>query len=169
MGINRVGNFDELAPAILDALSFDDEVLIEEWVSGVELAVSVIGTGAQARALPPVEIRPHTGFFSTVIRIDPDLVDYYAPVRPLSLAADEAEAARIRSLIEDAALEVHRSFGCRDLSRVDMFWDGQYAKVLEINVSPGMSELSLLPMASKAANIPFGTLLNDLLESALAR
>jgi D-alanine-D-alanine ligase len=167
MGINRVECYDELAPAILDALSFDDEVLIEEWVPGIELAVSIIGTGRTAIALPPVEIHPHTGFFSTEVRLDPDLVDYYAPVRPISLATDEAEAARIRSLIEEAALEVHRSFGCRDLSRVDLFWDGTNVKVLEINASPGMSELSLLPMASKAAGIPLGTLLNDLLDAAL--
>ncbi|MDR1083014.1 MAG: D-alanine--D-alanine ligase [Coriobacteriales bacterium] len=167
MGINKVDGPDELAPAILDALSFDDEVLIEEWITGVELAVSIVGTGSEATALPPVEICPHTGFFNTEVRLDPDLVDYYAPVRPSSLAGDAAEAARIRALIERAALEVHHSFGCRDLSRVDLFWDGDQVKVLEINVSPGMSELSLFPMASKAANIPLGTLLNNLLETAL--
>jgi D-alanine-D-alanine ligase len=169
MGINRVDSFDELAPAILDALSFDDEVLIEEWVNGVEIAVSIIGTGDDARTLPPVEIHPHTGFFNTQVRLDPDLVDYYVPVRSSSLASDEAEAVRIRALIEEAALEVHRSFSCRDLSRVDLFWDGEHVKVLEINVSPGMSEVSLLPLASKAANIPFGTLLNNLLATAINR
>jgi D-alanine-D-alanine ligase len=169
LGINRVEGFDELAPAILDALSFDDEVLIEEWVQGVELAVSVIGTGSEARVLPPVEICPHTGFFNTEVRLDSDLVDYYAPVRLSSLADDEAEAVRIRSLIEATALEVHHSFGCRDLSRVDLFWDGKQAKVLEVNVSPGMSEHSLLPMASTAAGIPFGTLLNELLDGAIRR
>jgi D-alanine-D-alanine ligase len=172
LGINRVETFNELAPAILDALSFDDEVLIEEWVQGVELAVSVIGTGSAARVLPPVEICPRTGFFNTEVRLDPDLVDYYAPVRLSSLADNEAEALRIRALIEEAALEVHRSFGCRDLSRVDMFWDGAAAgggqvKVLEVNVSPGMSEHSLLPMASATANVSFGTLLNELLEAAI--
>ncbi|MDR0350565.1 MAG: D-alanine--D-alanine ligase, partial [Coriobacteriales bacterium] len=111
MGINKVESPDELAPAILDALSFDDEVLIEEWICGVELAISVIGSGEEAYALPPVEICPHTGFFNTEVRLDPDLVDYYAPVRPASLAQDEAEATRIRGLIEEAALEVHRGFG----------------------------------------------------------
>jgi D-alanine-D-alanine ligase len=167
LGINRVECFDELAPAILDALSFDDEVLIEEWVQGVELAVSIIGTGKAAVALPPVEICPHTGFFNTDVRLDPDLANYYAPLRLSSLADDEAEATRICALIKNAALEVHRSFSCRDLSRVDLLWDGQQVKVLEVNVSPGMSELSLFPMASKAAGIPFGSLLNDLLDAAL--
>ena len=169
MGVNKVTCFDELAPAILDALSFDDEVLIEEWIDGVELAVSVIGTGDEARALPPVEICPHTGFFNTEARFHRDLVDYYVPVRSTSLAADEDEAARIRTLIEDAALEVHRSFGCRDLSRVDMYWDGTQLKVLEINVSPGMAEFSLLPVACKSAGIPFGTLLTELLDQAVGR
>jgi D-alanine-D-alanine ligase len=171
LGINKVESLDELAPAILDALSFDDEVLIEEWVRGVELAVSIVGTGDDAKALPPVEICPHAGFefFNTEVRLDPDLIDYYAPVRLSSLADDEAEATRIRTLIEEAALEVHRGFGCRDLSRVDLFWDGKRVKVLEINVAPGMTEYSLFPLASAAANIPLGTLLTTLFATALAR
>ncbi|MDR2586631.1 MAG: D-alanine--D-alanine ligase [Coriobacteriales bacterium] len=171
LGINRVESFDELAPAILDALSFDDEVLIEEWVNGVEMAVSIVGTDSEAYALPPVEICPRagSGFFNTEVRLDPDLVDYYAPVRLSSLADDEDEAARIRVLIEEAALEVHRSFGCRDLSRVDLLWDGERVRVLEINASPGMAEFSLFPLASAAAGIPLGTLLDNLFEQCIAR
>jgi D-alanine-D-alanine ligase len=169
MGISKVERFDDLASAILDALSFDDEVLLEEWVNGVELAVGVVGCGDNARALPPVEICPHTGFFNTEVRLSTDLVDYYAPVRSGSLSPDAVEAARIRALIEDAALEVHRSFGCRDLSRVDLFWDGEKVKILEVNVSPGMSEHSLFPMASKAADIPLGSLLNELFAAAVNR
>jgi D-alanine-D-alanine ligase len=169
MGIGKVEGFEGLASAILDALSFDDEVLIEEWLSGVELAVGVVGTGVDARALPPVEICPHTGFFNTEVRVSADAVDYYVPPRPVSLSADETEAARIRTLIENAAVEVHRSFGCRDLSRVDLFWDGEQVKILEINVSPGMAEYSLVPMACRAAGIPFGSLLNDLLDTAVRR
>lgn len=169
MGISKVESFDDLAPAILDALSFDNAVLIEEWINGVELAVGVVGCGDNARALPPVEICPHNGFFNTEVRLSPDLVDYYAPVRPASLCADKTEAARIRKQIEDAALEVHRSFGCRDLSRVDLFWDGEQIKILEINISPGMAEYSLFPMACKAAGIPLGTLLNELLDKAVQR
>ncbi|MDR1713445.1 MAG: D-alanine--D-alanine ligase [Coriobacteriales bacterium] len=171
MGISKVNEFKELAPALLDALSFDDEVLIEEWVSGVELAVSVVGSGAASRVLPPVEICPRGGFFSTDVRLDPDLVTYYAPVRPESLSANPTEAERIRQLIEAAALEVHRAFGCRDLSRVDLIWDpaAQQVKVLEVNVSPGMTATSLFPTASQAADIPFGQLLDELLTKAVQR
>jgi D-alanine-D-alanine ligase len=171
MGVSKVTAFEELAPALLDALSFDDEVLVEEWVSGVELAVSVIGSGEAARALPPIEICPHNGFFDTAVRLDSDLADYYAPVRSSSLSSDPTEATRILALIEQSALEVHRSYGCRDLSRVDMFWDStaDRVKVLEVNTFPGLTEHSLLPMAAGAAGIAFGVLLDELLELALSR
>jgi D-alanine-D-alanine ligase len=171
MGISKVTTFEELAPALLDALSFDDEVLVEEWVTGVELAVSVIGSGEAARALPAIEICPHNSFFDTAVRLDSDLADYYAPVRPTSLSNNPDEAARILTLIEQSALEVHRSYGCRDLSRVDMFWDGSAnrVKVLEVNTFPGLTEHSLLPMAAGAAGISFGALLDELLELALSR
>jgi D-alanine-D-alanine ligase len=171
LGVNRVDTFEQLAPALLDALSFDDEVLIEQWVSGVELAVSVIGSGDAARALPPIEICSRDGFFNTAVRLDPDLVEYYAPVRPASLAADATTAADILATVEKAVLEVHRSYGCRDLSRVDLFWDSKAGrvKVLEVNTSPGMAAHSLLPMAAAAADLPFGELLDELLEMALAR
>jgi D-alanine-D-alanine ligase len=169
MGISKVEGPEGLAPALLDALSFDDAVLIEEWVTGVELAVCIVGTGKDANVLPPIEICSKTGYFNTEVRLAPDLVDYYAPVRPASLSQDASEAARIRALVEAAALEVHRSHGCRDFSRVDLIWDGQQAKVLEVNVSPGMTEQSLFPMACKAAGIPFQEFLLGLLETALAR
>jgi len=169
MGISKVETPEQLPVAILEALSFDDEVLIEEWVNGIELAVSVIGTGDEARTLPPVEINPRAGFFNTEARLNADLVDYYAPVRSTSLSKDEDVAARICREIEAAALEVHHSFGCRDLSRVDMYWNGSQAQVLEINVSPGMAEHSLLPLACNAAGISFGALLNELLDMAVSR
>jgi len=169
MGVSKVETPEALAPALLDALSFDEAVLIEEWVSGVELAVCVVGTGDDAYVLPPVEICPKQGFFSTSARLDPDLVDYYAPVRPTSLANAAFKADEIRALIEAAALEVHRSHGCRDLSRVDLIWDGEKVRVLEVNASPGMTEQSLFPLACTAANISLGALLQDLIEAAIAR
>ncbi|MDR2493077.1 MAG: D-alanine--D-alanine ligase [Coriobacteriales bacterium] len=169
MGISKVVGPDGLAPALLDALSFDTEALVEQWIDGVEVAACVVGCGDDARVLPPVEICPKQGFFDTAHRLDADLVDYYSPVRADSLAADPESAASARALIEAAALEVHRAHGCRDLSRVDLVWDGVRPYVLEVNVSPGMTERSLFPIACRAAGIPFGDLLEELIEIALAR
>jgi D-alanine-D-alanine ligase len=174
MGVARVDDVSQMAAALLDALSFDDEVFIEEWIQGTELAVAVVGTGDKARALPPVEIAPRTGFFSTEARLNSDMVEYYCPPRPASLLHDPRASARsgekaILEQIAAAALEVHRAFDCRDLSRIDLVWDGENPRVLEINTSPGMTEYSLVPMACAAAGLPLASLLEELLHEAIAR
>lgn len=162
MGVHRVDSVDDLGEAILDALSFDDAVVIEQWIEGVEMAVSVLGTGWDAYALPPVEIVPKHGLYDTAARLDPEAVDYIAPVRPSSLADDEADAQAIRAEIERAALEVYRAYNVRDLARVDLIWDGAQARVFEVNVSPGMTENSLFPAACAAAGLSLSAVLNEL-------
>lgn len=169
MGVNRVDSQAEVGAAILNAFSFDSAVIMEQWIEGTELAVSVVGNGDEIRVLPPVEIVSKREFFDTESRQDSDLVNYYCPPRPESLAVDASEQAAALKLIENAALEVHKALGCRDFSRIDMIWDGTAARVLEVNVSPGMSEHSLLPMACSAAGISFGELLDELLEFAINR
>jgi D-alanine-D-alanine ligase len=167
MGVTKVEKFDDLGPAIIDALSYDTAVIIEQWIKGVELAVGVVGTGPGARVLPPVEIVPKQGFFDIEARQDTDLVDYYCPVRPASLNADPAKAAQARELIEQAALEVHRALDCRDISRVDLIWDGTKPQILDVSVSPGMTEHSLIPMACATAHTPFGVFIEQLLRDAM--
>lgn len=162
LGVHRVDKVEDLGEAILDALSFDEHVVIEQWVEGVELAVSVLGSGWDAYALPPVEIVPKRGLFDTEARINPDLVDYFAPVRMESLSHDEAEAQAIRAEIERAALEVYRAYGLRDMARIDLIWDGAQARVMETNVSPGMTALSLFPQACKAAGLTLSGVLDRL-------
>ena len=81
--------------------------MVEQWVEGVEMAVSVLGTGWDAYALPPVEIVAKSGRYDTEARMTPGAVEYFAPVRPASLAQDEADAQAIRAEIERAALEVY--------------------------------------------------------------
>lgn len=162
LGVHRVDSIDDLGEAILDALSFDGAVVIEQWVEGVEMAVSILGTGWDAHALPPVEIVPRRGLYTTEARMDPDSVDYFAPVRPSSLAADEDDAQAIRAEIERAALEVYRAYKVCDLARVDLIWDGAQARVFEVNVSPGMAEFSLFPAACKAAGLSLSAVMHEL-------
>lgn len=164
MGVHRVDSIDQLGEAILDALSFDQAVVIEQWVEGVEMAVSILGTGWDAYALPPVEIVPKNGFFGTEARMEPGAVEYIAPVRPASLSENEAEAHAIRAEIERAALEVYRAYNVRDLARVDLIWDGAQARVFEVNVSPGMSEHSLFAAACEASSLSLSDVLDELVK-----
>ncbi len=169
MGVSKVDCVEDLPKALLKAFSFDSEAVIEEWVDGVELAVGVLGEGDSAYALPPVEIVPTEGLYDTEARMEDERVDYFAPVRPESLSSDETNAQAIRSEIERAALEVYQAYGCRDLARVDIIWDGGTARVIEIDTSPGMTALSLFPMACQAAGLDLKDVLNELLEQAIAR
>ncbi|BAK45795.1 ATP-grasp domain-containing protein [Eggerthella sp. YY7918] len=162
MGVHRVDSVDQLGEAILDALSFDEAVVIEQWIDGVEMAVSVLGTGWDAYALPPVEIVAKSGMYDTEARMTPGAVEYFAPVRNASLAPEEADAQAIRAEIERAALEVYRAYNIRDLARIDLIWDGAQARVFEVNVSPGMAETSLFPTACAAAGLSLSGVLNEL-------
>lgn len=164
MGVHKVEKAEDLGEAILDALGYDSEVIIEQWIDGVELAVSILGDGWDAYALPPVEIVAKGDFFNTEARLSTDAVDYFVPVRPESLSDNEEEAQAIRAEIERAALEVYRAYGAQDLGRVDMIWDGAQARVIEIDVSPGMSERSLFPAACTAADLSLSGVLDRLVE-----
>lgn len=170
LGLHKVKSADDLAPAILDALSYDSEVIIGQWIDGVELGISIIeNADGGLDVLPPVEICTAHEYFDTSDRLDSDGVQFYAPPRTESLAFDESRAAEIEEEVKAAAAEVFTAFGCRDIARVDLIWDGSRAKVIEVDVSPGMSRNSLLPAACGAAGIDLGELLTSLLARAIAR
>ena len=109
LGIHKVESQEELGEAVLDALSYDEAVNIEQWVDGVELSVSILGTGWDAHALPPVEIVAREGFYDATARMADDAVEFFCPVRDESLSPNAADAQAIRAEIERAALEVYRA------------------------------------------------------------
>jgi D-alanine-D-alanine ligase len=161
LGLRRVGAPDELADALLDALSYDTAALVEHWVDGVELAVTVLGEGNDAEVLPAVEITPRTGIYDFDARMADDAVDFFVPAR-----IDEAVARRVA----EVARAVHVALGCRDVSRVDLVVDVEGTPhVLECNTSPGMTEMSLLPMAAEAAGMTFQDVVSRVTRAALAR
>lgn len=161
-GVRRVDSVDQLGEAVSDALSFDDAVIIEQWIDGVEVTVPVLGSGWDAYALPPVEIVAKEGFCDTVACRTPGAVELFAPVRPVSLSNDEADAQAIRAEIERAALEACRAYQVRDLARVDLVWDGAQARVLEVDVSPSLAESSSFSLACEASGLSLSGVLNEL-------
>lgn len=169
LGIHKVENQEQLGEAILDALSYDNAVNIEQWIGGVELAVSILGNGWDAHVLPPVEIVAKNTFYDSDARLNADQVDFFCPVRPASLSQDPAEAEAICAEIERAALEVYRAYSVRDLGRIDMIWDGAQAKCFEVDVSPGMTSRSLFPTACKAAGLTMPAVLDQLVSTAAGR
>lgn len=168
MGLAKVNEPSELGPALMGALAYDDSVMVQEWIDGVELSITVMGDAGDEGVLPPVEVVAD-GVYDLDARLDSSRVEYFCPVRPESLSSDPAEAERIRNVCERAAVEVYRAFDCRDIARVDMVWDGQCPRVLDLKVFPGMTENSLVPMAVEAAGLDMAELLDKLVVNAVAR
>jgi D-alanine-D-alanine ligase len=161
LGLARVEQADELPEALLAALSFNDKALVERWIGGCELAVSVLDGEDGVEVLPPVEIEAKSGLFDFSAMYTPGETEYYVPAR-----VSEDTDAEVRRL----ASAVHELVGARDVSRVDMVvGDDGTPYVLECNTSPGMTETSLLPMAAEAVGIGFEDLVDRLVRAALSR
>jgi D-alanine-D-alanine ligase len=161
LGLTRVGDADHLPEALLTALSYGDAALVERWVDGTELAVSVLDGPDGPEVLPPVEMVPKSGVFDYTAAYTAGATDYYCPAR----LSDELAAE-----VERLARECHTLLGCRDVSRTDMVVDAEGRPfVLEVNTSPGMTETSLLPMAAAAAGTDFADLVGRMVRAALDR
>jgi D-alanine-D-alanine ligase len=161
LGASAVTTAEALPSAMVTCFSYGEAALVEHLVEGTELAVTVVDTGEGPRALPAVEIVPRSGVYDYSARYTAGATDFYAPAR-----LDDAVAADVARV----AVAAHEALGLRDLSRVDVVVDADGAvHLLEVNVSPGMTETSLLPLAVEAAGLSLGELLRTLLEAAAAR
>ncbi len=161
LGLTRVEFPEDLAEALLSALSYADAALVEKWIVGAELAVSVLDGPDGPEVLPPVEIEAKSGLFDFNAMYTPGETDYYVPARL------EPETT---ATIERLAREVHELLGCRDVSRADMVVDADGdVWVLECNTSPGMTETSLLPMAAEARDMSFQDVVERVVSGALSR
>jgi D-alanine-D-alanine ligase len=161
LGLFKCEAESDLAEALLDALGYDTSAIVERWVSGTELAVSVLGHGDSLEVLPPVEIVPRSGLYDFSARYAEGETDFFAPARVSSEVAQSAV---------DIAARVHEVTGCRDVSRVDLVIDADGKPwVLESNTSPGMTETSLLPMAAQAAGMTFQDVVSRIVRGALGR
>jgi D-alanine-D-alanine ligase len=161
LGSSVVTAADALPAAMVGCFAYGSTALVERYVSGVGVAVSVVDLGEGPVALPAVEIVPSGGVYDYAARYTAGVTTWHTPAR---LDAEVAER------VAGAAVAAHRALGLRDLSRVDLIVtpDGE-CTVLGANVAPGMTETSLLPMAVQAAGLDLGEVLSSLVSRAAAR
>ena len=161
LGAAVVRDEASLPPAMVGCFAYDSTALVERYVPGMDVAVSVVDLGSGPQALPAVEIVPRNGLYDYAARYTAGLTTWHTPAR---LDAPVATAGA------ETAIAAHSALGLRDLSRVDLIVDtAGNPHVLEVNVSPGMTETSLLPLAVQAAGLDFGTLLGTMVSRAAAR
>ena len=161
LGATVVRREIELPAAMVGCFAYGSTALVESYVTGTEVAVSVVDTDDGPVALPAVEIVPDGGFYDYAARYTAGTTEFFVPARlPESVAARCAQTA----------VTAHRVLGLRDLSRTDIVVDADGVPwFLEVNVAPGMTETSLFPQAVAAAGLDFGAVWQDLVERAASR
>lgn len=161
LGVTFCLTRDDIPSAMVAAFGYDDHVMIQQAVTGTELAITVVERGDEAAALPPVEIVPVRGMYDYHARYTAGHTEFFTPAR---LTTSDTQH------VTDFALSVHKVLGLRDISRTDLILDAEgNIWFIEVNVAPGMTETSLVPMAISAAGLSVGQVFGELALAATQR
>ena len=159
VGMSIVRSEKDLPGAIQKAFDYDTAVLVEAYIDGIEITGGVLGN-SDPEALPLIEIIPDKNheFFDYEAKYTAGVTQEICPAR-----IDAALTEKARTY----AVMAHEVLGCRGYSRTDLMLKGRDLFVLETNTIPGMTATSLFPQAAAAAGLPFGQLLDRLIELSL--
>ena len=159
LGLTKVVTLEECDAAYAAAAQLDSHVLCEQFVTGDEVTVPVLGTGAQAEVLPVIRIVAPEGNYDYQNKYFTDTTQYLVPC-----GLPEGEEAAIQALVRKAYL----TLGCRGWARADVMIDARTRQpyLLEINTAPGMTGHSLVPMSARAAGLSYEALCVRLLQAA---
>ncbi|MDV6010979.1 D-alanine--D-alanine ligase [Haloechinothrix sp. LS1_15] len=161
LGTQVVRDAAELSTAMVGCFAYADAVLAERFIEGVEVAVTVVERDGELEALPPVEIVPENGVYDYTSRYTAGLTDFFAPAR----LSDETAAG-----VAELGISAHKLLGLRDISRTDAMIDSEgTVHFLEVNISPGLTETSTVPMAIEASGRTLGSIYSDLVEHVTKR
>ena len=159
IGLTKVTQAGQMADAVAQAGQLDADILCEQFISGDEVTCPVLGTGADARALPVIRIVAPEGNYDYQNKYFTDTTQYLVPC---GLPDGEEEA------IQQMVLAAYRTLNCRGWARADVMIDAATRKpyLLEINTSPGMTSHSLVPMSARVAGMSYEALCLRVLQSA---
>jgi D-alanine-D-alanine ligase len=161
IGMSKVNSWDELPAALEKAFKEDDQILIEEFISGREFTVGVFKTTTEIIVLPITEIKTQKEFF-----------DYEAKYEGKSEEITPAELSSVmEKAIRDTAKRVYEIFNCRGVVRIDMIFDESKSSpyILEINTIPGQTEASVVPQQVRVMGWNLKDFYTALIEDALTR
>ena len=156
-GMTKVNKPEELQSAYEEALKFNDDVLIEEFVDGFFITVGVLEKDGKAFATEILEIRTKTEWYDFDAKYTKGLSEFIVPATGLSKEATE--------LTKKIAVEAHETAGCSGVSRVDFMVKDDKPYFLEINTNPGMTDTSDLPAQAKVCGIDYDNLVLMILNS----
>lgn len=158
IGISIVKSKKYLEKAINLAFKYDKEILVEEYIKGIEISCGVIEDKGKITALPLVEICPKNDFFDYKSKYNEKLCQEIVPAR----ISDEL-TKKIFKISEN----IFKLLKCRGMARVDFIVKNNEPYVLEINMIPGLTSKSLLPKEAACVGISYPDLLEKIIKSAL--
>ena len=154
-GLSYVNDFGSLDKAIKHSLTFDSNILIEEYISGREITVGVLDN----KALPIVEILPKHKLYDYECKYTPGMTNYKCPID-----LDKS----LKEQINIDTIKIFELLGCRSYGRVDYIIDNNNNHYfLELNTLPGMTSTSLLPIAAENSGISFNNLIKKIVQLGL--
>ncbi len=159
VGVSKAGDRAALMGALVMAGRYDEKILVEEFIDGREIEVAVLGNASPVASVPG-EIDSGAEFYDYDAKYVSDTSVAYIPAR-----IDEQTAEELR----EKAVQVYRAVGSRGLSRVDFFVTHRDQRVVfnEINTLPGFTSISMYPKLFVASGIPYGELIDQLLQLAM--
>jgi D-alanine-D-alanine ligase len=159
VGVSKAADREALKIALVKAAAYDTKVLVEEFISGREVEVAVMGNESPVASICG-EIDSGAEFYDYDAKYVTDTSVAYIPAR---ISEDVSEQVR------DAAVRIYSAIGCQGLSRVDFFvtYEGDEVVFNEINTLPGFTSISMFPKLFAASGIPYGQLIDELLQLAL--
>ena len=159
VGVSKAKDRRSLEQALLHAGRYDEKILVEEFIDGREIEVAILGNGSPAASVCG-EIDSGAEFYDYDAKYVTDTSVAYIPAR-ISQQTEE----QVRSY----AVKAYKAIGCRGLSRVDFFVTHQDERIVfnEINTLPGFTSISMYPKLFEASGIPYGQLIDNLIELAL--
>lgn len=158
IGVEIVKEEKQLDEALANAFKYSRDILVEEFIGGKELTVSMMQKDGEVVALPVIHIAPHSGMYDYHSKYTKGATEYICPAD-----LDEETTKKVQEISKQA----YEVLGCSGVARADVMLDEEgNGYVLEINTVPGMTATSLVPKAAAAAGITFPELCNIILQSA---
>ncbi len=158
IGVEIVKEENQLDEALANAFKYSRDILVEEFIGGKELTVSMMQKDGEVVALPVIHIAPHSGTYDYHSKYTKGATEYICPAD-----LDEETTKKVQEISKQA----YEVLGCSGVARADVMLDEEgNGYVLEINTVPGMTATSLVPKAAAAAGISFPELCNIILQSA---
>ena len=159
VGVSIVHKQKELKQALKLAFDYSNPIIVQEYLKGTEVSCGVLGNNNPV-ALPVAEIRPKKEFFDYEAKYQPEMCEEIVPANISKKLTQE---------VQDLAIKVYETIGCRGFGRIDMIIQKDKAYVLEINTIPGLTPNSLLPQEAQTAGISYSQLLDKIITYSLEK